>query len=117
MTMRGRFFTRSEYMQHVYSALVNFPAKIKTFPPAIVKSKEGPLWSGKQVNRVRLLNNNNTVWGGRLCKRFCNVFSGSSPCLLGQHSSCGSAKLPVELSENMLQNLLHNLPPQAVIRN
>ena len=49
MTIRGRFFTRSEYMQHVYSALVNFPAKIKTLPPAIVKSKEGPLWSGKQV--------------------------------------------------------------------
>ena len=51
MTMRGRFFTRSEYMQHVYSALVNLPAKIKTLPPAIVKSKEGPLWSGKQVKK------------------------------------------------------------------
>ena len=23
-----------------------------------------------------------TVWGGRLSKRFCNMFSGSSPCLL-----------------------------------
>ena len=52
MTMRGRFFTRSEYMQHVYSALVNLPAKIKTLPPAIVKSKEGPLWSGKQVKKA-----------------------------------------------------------------
>ena len=55
MTMRGRFFPRSEYMQHVYSALVNFPGKIKTLPPAIVKSKEGPLWSGKQVIRVKFL--------------------------------------------------------------
>ena len=55
MTMRGRFFPRSEYMQHVYSALVNFPGKIKTLPPAIVKSKEGPLWSGKQVMGVQFL--------------------------------------------------------------
>ena len=38
-----------------------------------------------------------TVWGGRLCKRFCNMFSGSSSCLLGQHGSCSSAQLPVEL--------------------
>ena len=28
-----------------------------------------------------------TVWGGRLSKRFCNMISGSSPCLLGQHGS------------------------------
>ena len=55
MTMRGRFFPRSEYMQHVYSALVNFPGKIKTLPPAIVKSKEGPLWSGKQVMGVQFI--------------------------------------------------------------
>ena len=42
-----------------------------------------------------------TAWGGRLCKRFCNMFSGSSHCLLGQHGSCSSAQLPVELWENM----------------
>ena len=30
------------------------------------------------------------------------MFSGSSPCLLGQHGSSSSAHLPVELSENML---------------
>ena len=42
------------------------------------------------------------------------MFSGSSPCLLGQHGSCSSAQLTVKLSENMLQNLLHNLPPQTV---
>ena len=34
--------------------------------------------------------------------------------MLGQDSSCSSALLPVELSENMLQNLLLNLPPQTV---
>ena len=27
-----------------------------------------------------------TVWGGRLCKMFCNMFAESSPCLLGQPS-------------------------------
>ena len=42
------------------------------------------------------------------------MFSGSSHCLLGQHGSCSSAQLPVELSENMLQNLFLNLPPQTV---
>ena len=42
------------------------------------------------------------------------MFSRSSPCLLGQHGSCSSAQLPVELTENMLQNLFLNLPPQTV---
>ena len=55
-----------------------------------------------------------TVWGGRLCTRFCNMFSGSSPCFLGQHGRCSSAQLPVELAETMLQNLFLNLPPQTV---
>ena len=36
--------------------------------------------------------------------------------MLGQHGSCSSAQLPVELSENMLPNLFHNLPPQTVVR-
>ena len=43
-----------------------------------------------------------------------NIFSWSSSCLLGQHGSCSSSQLPVELSENMLQNLFLNLPPQSV---
>ena len=43
------------------------------------------------------------------------MFSGSYPCLLGQHGSCSSAQLPVELSENMLQHLLLNLPPQTIV--
>ena len=51
-----------------------------------------------------------TVCGGRLSKRFCNMFSRSYPCSLGQHGSCSSAPLPVELSEKMLQNLFLNLP-------
>ena len=55
-----------------------------------------------------------TIWGCRLSKGFCNMFSGSSPCLLGQHGNCGSAQLPVELSEDMLQNLFHNPPPQTI---
>ena len=44
------------------------------------------------------------------------MFSESSPKLLGLHGSCSSAKLPVELSENILQNLLLNLPPQTVFK-
>ena len=41
---------------------------------------------------------------------FCNMFSGSSPRLLGQHGSCTNAQWPVELSENMF----NKLPPQTV---
>ena len=41
------------------------------------------------------------------------MFSESSPCLLGEHGSCSTAQRPVELSENILQNLFHNLPPQT----
>ena len=55
-----------------------------------------------------------TVCGARLRKMFCNMFSGSSPCLLGQHGICSSAQLPVELSEDMLQNIFLTLPPQTV---
>ena len=66
------------------------------------------------VKHAQVLWWNSTVWGGRLCKRFCNMFSGSSPCLLWQHGSYRSAQLPGELSENMLQNLLHKLPPQTL---
>ena len=66
------------------------------------------------VNSITILLQICTVWGGRLSKRFFNMFSGSSPCLLGQHGSCSSAYLPVELSENMLLNLLLDLLPQTV---
>ena len=54
MTVRGRFFTRQEYMQHVYSALVDFPGKIRTLPPTILKPEQ--LWSGKQIISTLILN-------------------------------------------------------------
>ena len=55
-----------------------------------------------------------TVWGGRLRKRFCNMFSESST------GSWDELQLPCcpskqgELPENMLQSLFLNLPPQTV---
>jgi len=54
MTMRGRFFDRAEYQQHVYGALVDQVGKIKTLPPAILKPKM--LWSGKQIVTTIILN-------------------------------------------------------------
>jgi len=54
ITMRGRFFTRSEYLQLIYQPLQNFPGKIKTLPPAILKPQT--LWSGKQVLSTVLIN-------------------------------------------------------------
>lgn len=54
MTVRGRFFTRAEYQQHVFGALVDFPGFIEILPPAIVKPV--PLWSGKQIISTVILN-------------------------------------------------------------
>ena len=45
---------------------------------------------------------------------FVNCFLKVPPCLLGQHISCSTAQRPVELSENILQNLVHNLLPHLV---
>ena len=56
-----------------------------------------------------------TVWGGNLFRRFCNTFSESSLCLLGQHGSCSTAERPVELSINISQNLQNKLLPQTVL--
>ena len=42
------------------------------------------------------------------------MFSKSSPCSLGQYGSCSTAHQPAELSENISQNLFHNLPPQTL---
>ena len=55
-----------------------------------------------------------TVWGGRLRKRFCNMFSESSTGSWDelQLPSCPSKQ--GELSDYTLQNLLLNLPPQTV---
>ena len=56
-----------------------------------------------------------TGWGGRLRKRFCNMFSESFT------GSWSELQLPCcpskqgELPENMLQDLLLYLPPQTVV--
>ena len=69
------------------------------------------------VMSIQIINKDQktTVWGGRLRKRFCSMFSGSFPCLLGQHGSCSSAQLPVELSEESKQNLRNKWPPHPVV--
>ena len=54
MSMRGRFFTRAEYQQFVYYALVEVRGKIKTLPPCIVKPSA--LWSGKQIISTIIIN-------------------------------------------------------------
>ena len=35
-----------------------------------------------------------TGWGGHLFRRFCDMFSKSSACVLGQHGSCSAAQQP-----------------------
>ena len=54
MTIRGRFFSKAQYQQHVFSALVDFPGKIKTLPPSIIKPQQ--LWSGKQIISTIIIN-------------------------------------------------------------
>ncbi|XP_033736783.1 DNA-directed RNA polymerase I subunit RPA1-like [Pecten maximus] len=54
LTLRGRFFTRQEYCQLVFSALVDKKGPVKTIPPSIIKPCK--LWSGKQVLSTIILN-------------------------------------------------------------
>lgn len=54
LTIRGRFFTRNDYCQLVYMALVDKRGPIKLLPPALIKPY--PLWSGKQVLSTLLHN-------------------------------------------------------------
>ncbi|CAH1724901.1 unnamed protein product [Aphis gossypii] len=54
MTIRGRFFTRREYMHFVYQALSSLDREIKTVPPAIIKPVM--LWSGKQIISTLIIN-------------------------------------------------------------
>ena len=77
-------------------------------PQTVVCVNPMPSYESQQMNHLNSL-------GGRLCKRFCSMFSGTSPCFLGQHGSCSSAQQPVELSGNILQNLFHNLTTQTVV--
>ena len=46
------------------------------------------------VSALALLNISYTGWGGHLFRRYRNMFSESSPCLLGHHGSCSSAQQP-----------------------
>ena len=55
-----------------------------------------------------------TVWGGRLRKRFCNMFSESSTGSWAELQLPCSPSKQGELLDNMLQNLSLNLPPQTV---
>ncbi|XP_021350780.1 DNA-directed RNA polymerase I subunit RPA1-like [Mizuhopecten yessoensis] len=54
LTLRGRFFTRQEYCQLVFSALVDKKGPVKVLPPSIIKPYK--LWSGKQVLSTIILN-------------------------------------------------------------
>ncbi|VVC30096.1 RNA polymerase, alpha subunit,RNA polymerase, N-terminal,RNA polymerase Rpb1, domain 4,RNA polymerase [Cinara cedri] len=70
MTIRGRFFTRREYMHFVYQALCSFDLDIKTVPPAIFKPVM--LWSGKQIISTLIIN-----LTPHSCKSFINLMSKS----------------------------------------
>ena len=48
LTIRGRFFTRDDYQELVYSALTDKIGAVKVLPPTIIKPQV--LWSGKQVS-------------------------------------------------------------------
>ena len=54
LTIRGRYFNRSDYQMLVYNAFGVFNGKMKFLPPAILKPCE--LWTGKQVVSTMLLN-------------------------------------------------------------
>ncbi|XP_067838456.1 DNA-directed RNA polymerase I subunit RPA1 [Heptranchias perlo] len=54
MTIRGRFFTREQYMELVYRGLTDKPGRVKILQPAVIKPY--PLWSGKQVVSTLLIN-------------------------------------------------------------
>lgn len=54
MSIRGRYFTREQYQQLTYNALMHIPRKIKLLPPTILKPER--LWTGKQIFSTILLN-------------------------------------------------------------
>lgn len=55
MSLRGTFFTKSDYQQLVFQALSNHKGEIKLLPPTILKPIM--LWSGKQVLSTIIINN------------------------------------------------------------
>ncbi|XP_072112743.1 DNA-directed RNA polymerase I subunit RPA1 isoform X2 [Mobula birostris] len=54
MTIRGRFFTREQYMELVYRGLTDKRGRVKILQPAVIKPY--PLWTGKQVVSTLLIN-------------------------------------------------------------
>ncbi|KAG6449026.1 hypothetical protein O3G_MSEX005833 [Manduca sexta] len=54
MSLRGTFYTKSDYQQLVFQALANHRGKIKLLPPTILKPVV--LWSGKQVLSTIIIN-------------------------------------------------------------
>ncbi|XP_060699719.1 DNA-directed RNA polymerase I subunit RPA1 isoform X2 [Hemiscyllium ocellatum] len=54
MTIRGRFFTREQYMELVYRGLTDKKGRVKILQPAVLKPY--PLWTGKQVVSTLLIN-------------------------------------------------------------
>lgn len=54
MSLRGTFFTKSDYQQLVFQALPNHKGPIKLLPPTILKPIV--LWSGKQVLSTIIIN-------------------------------------------------------------
>ncbi|XP_048459016.1 DNA-directed RNA polymerase I subunit RPA1 [Rhincodon typus] len=54
MTIRGRFFTREQYMELVYRGLTDKKGRVKILQPAVLKPF--PLWTGKQVVSTLLIN-------------------------------------------------------------
>lgn len=54
MSLRGTFFTKSDYQQLVFQALPNHRGPIKLLPPTILKPMV--LWSGKQVLSTIIIN-------------------------------------------------------------
>ncbi|XP_039753127.1 DNA-directed RNA polymerase I subunit RPA1 [Pararge aegeria] len=54
MSLRGTFFSKSDYQQLVFQALSNHRGEIKLLPPTILKPYT--LWSGKQVLSTIIIN-------------------------------------------------------------
>ncbi|XP_072949015.1 DNA-directed RNA polymerase I subunit RPA1 [Epargyreus clarus] len=62
MSIRGAFFTKSDYQQLVFQALSNHKGEIKLLPPTILKPIM--LWSGKQILSTIIIN---TIPKGKPC--------------------------------------------------
>ncbi|KAK0161163.1 hypothetical protein PV327_009665 [Microctonus hyperodae] len=54
LSLRGKFFSKEDYMQYVYSALSDHRGNIQLLPPTIIKPIK--LWSGKQVISTVIIN-------------------------------------------------------------